>query len=172
MAIKPQRFEIDIAMLSQIHFHAVDDFQQLFGRQIELLDDRRQCLAHWVMRFSPIQVSHLSTPPSQLGMGHIGVGTLVGNVVHFAAEGIQRNNGAALGGRQEHEAIVKAGTAGGGFVLAVLVGIQGGVLFGAHGAVKHVEPVSGIQQRALGVDIAAGSMQFLQNGGTAHDNHA
>ena len=56
----------------------------------------------------------------------IPLGNLVDDIVHLAAEGVQGDDRLAPLGGQEHEAVVEAGAAGGGFLLAVGVGIGHG----------------------------------------------
>jgi hypothetical protein len=46
----------------------------------------------------------------------------IDDVIDFAAEGVERGDRATLVRRQEEKAVVEAGTAAGGFLLAIFVG--------------------------------------------------
>src|SRR5450759_1989714 len=104
-----------------MHLDAVDDFEQMFLCQMKLLHHWNQCLCNGVLRFAAIDCCDLCAPPVERGARRLFIRTFVHHVIHFAAKSIQRGDGAAFVRRQEHEAVVEAGTAGGGFVMAVLV---------------------------------------------------
>ena len=72
---------------------------------------------------------NFAPPPCELGVGHVGVADLVDDVVHFAAERVERRDGAPPRRRQEHEAVVEAGPAGRCLLLAVLVGRHAAAAF-------------------------------------------
>ncbi len=114
--------EIRVARQVDIHLHAVDDFQQVFLREVELFHHRNQRQRHRMLRTARVDFSDLPAPPVERGARHVGVGAFVHHIVHLAAKGIQRGDGAALVRWQEQEAVVEAGAAFCGFVLAILVG--------------------------------------------------
>jgi hypothetical protein len=64
-------------------------------------------------------------PPGELGRGDGNVVAFVDDVIDFAAEGVERHDGAPALDGQEQEAVVEGGAAGGALLLAVLVGIHG-----------------------------------------------
>src|SRR4029078_5146546 len=67
------------------------------------------------------QLADLHPPPGKLGARELRVGAFVHYVVHLAAEGVQRGDGAPALRRQEQERIVETRSAGRGLALAVLV---------------------------------------------------
>ena len=88
IAVELQRLEVRIAVLVEVHFHAVDDFKQVFLCQVELQYQWLQRLTHRVLRHARVDGGGLVSPPVQCGTRHVDVGTFVHHIVHFAAEGI------------------------------------------------------------------------------------
>ena len=111
--------------MQQVHLHAVHDVLQARARDVERLDQRRQGARHRVLRVAGVQLGHLGSPPGQLGLRHGGFRGIVHGVVHFAAKGVQRGDGATAFLRQEQEGVVEAGAALRRLVLAVFVGSHG-----------------------------------------------
>jgi hypothetical protein len=64
---------------------------------------------------------NLVAPPSQLDACDCGIAAFIDRIVDFAAKRIQCGNGASPFGRQEQKAVIKAGPALCGFLLALFV---------------------------------------------------
>src|SRR4051812_3218351 len=133
MAVLLQLREIRIASLREIHFHAIDDFLQLFLWQFERLDDRYECLGHRVLRrvYSYTYVINpcdLPTPPRELCARNIDIAAFVYDIIDFTTESVERGDCAAPRRRQEQEAVVKTRAALRRFFLAIFVGSHSNVL--------------------------------------------
>jgi hypothetical protein len=80
--------EVQVACLAEIHFHAIDDSQQMIDRQLEGFDVRLERTRHWVTRLALGHASDLATPPDQCGACDLRVAAFVDHVIYFAAESI------------------------------------------------------------------------------------
>ncbi|KAG0778344.1 hypothetical protein G6F22_011289 [Rhizopus arrhizus] len=112
---------IQVAGLVQVHLHAIDHGQQALAGDRTALQLRLQRPGHRVVRLAVEHLVDLRAPPGQLDAGQRRIGAFVDHVVHFAAIRVQRGDRAAAFRRQEQERVVEAGTALGGFLLAVFV---------------------------------------------------
>jgi hypothetical protein len=90
-------------------------------RHIELFDDIHQRLRDRMLWRTAIDGCDFVAPPVERGARHVGIRAFVHHIVHLAAEGIQRRDGAALVFGKEAETVVEAGAAGGRLVLAIFV---------------------------------------------------
>ena len=121
IAVALQAREIEVARLCQIHLHAVDDLVQPLGGDAVGRERGLQGAGHRVLRVARKQSGHFVPPPGELGAGELRVRGLVHHVVHLAAKGVQRRDGAPSRRCQEQERVVETRPAGGGFLLAVFV---------------------------------------------------
>src|SRR2546426_12195898 len=103
-----QRAPVEIAGLGEIHFHPVDDLVEARRGDAELLYERREREAHWMLRLAGIEIGDLGAPPRELRRRQLRIGGFVDDVVDFPAEGVQRGDGAAPLAREEQERIVEA----------------------------------------------------------------
>ncbi len=122
MAVLLERLEIGIAVVDEVHLHAVDDLVHAAAIESELLDEGLERARDRMLRVAGEEVRDLGAPPRELGAGDPDVAHLVGDVVHLAAESVERRDRAPLLRRQEEEAVVEARAARGRFLLAVFVG--------------------------------------------------
>jgi len=122
MAIGLQRGEVRIAVVAQIHFHAVDDVLEMALREVEGPYHRDQCLRDRMLSRTGEGAGNLVAPPCELGARYFGIRALVHYVIHFAAERVKRGDRAPPLRRQEQEAVIKARSALRSLVLTVLFG--------------------------------------------------
>src|SRR5574343_186012 len=102
VAIQRQALEVEIARLLEIHLHTVDDFQQLLLGQVDARSDPLQRLANWMLRIAFGNALHLLAPPRQFGRGDRQIVAFIDNIIHLAAESVERHDGLpALGGHEE-----------------------------------------------------------------------
>jgi hypothetical protein len=102
VAVEVQGLEVRIARAVEVHFHAVDDFQQLLLRQVEapgsVAASGPASPDGWRARRTGRP--EFAAPPVELGARHPHVGAFVDHVVDLAAEGVERRDRLApLGGR-------------------------------------------------------------------------
>ncbi len=97
----------------------------MFPGQIERFQHWGKRPTHGMVRLTGEQPLDLRAPPRHFHARRLGLRDLVDDVIHFAAERIQRRNRAAPLLRQEKKAVVEARPARGGLLLAVLIGIHG-----------------------------------------------
>ena len=83
---------------------------------------RLQGFGHRMGRCAGHHGADFLAPPYQFGTGYRDIGAFIVSVVDFTAKGVKRSNCAATIRRQKQEAVVKAGAALCGFLLAVFVG--------------------------------------------------
>src|SRR5688572_516862 len=124
MAIALERREIGIAVVVEIHLHAVDDLVEARLGQVVAGSDLGEGARDGVLRAAPVSPGYLVAPPRELRAGDRRVGALVHHVVHFAAERIERRDRPPALRRQEQEAVIEARAAGGGFLLAILMRVH------------------------------------------------
>ena len=162
VAVEVEGLPVEVAGLVEVHLHAVDDFEQLLHGQREALDDVLERLADRVLGLAAEHLAHLVAPPVELGLGDLQVVAFVHHVVDLAAEGVEGGDRLAPLGRQEHEAVVEAGAAAGGFFLAVGVGVGHGGLPGG-GAPDEAQPVCFAEGRAAGEHVVADPFDLVEN---------
>src|SRR5205814_9679898 len=121
IAIALEPGPVEVARLAQIHLHAVDDLAQALGGDAERLAMRLERARHRMLRLAVEEIRHFAAPPGELRGGNLRIHAFVDDVVHLAAEGIERSDGAPALGREKEKRVVEARAARGGLLLAVLV---------------------------------------------------
>ena len=129
-AVALQAGIVEVAGLVQVHFHAIDDGLQVFSLELVGRHVRMQGLGDRVRGLAFEHGGDFLAPPHELGAGHHGVLDFIDGVVDLAAKGVQRRDRQPALRRQEQEAVIKTGTAGGGLLLAVFVWRHGCVAGG------------------------------------------
>src|SRR5262249_31294622 len=122
IAIRLEPGPVEIARLPEVHLHAVDDLVEPRGAEAVPVAMRLERARHRMLRAPGEQIRHLRAPPRELRRGDLRIHAFVDHVVDFPAEGVERRDGAAALHGKEEERVVKAGAAGGSFLLAILVG--------------------------------------------------
>ena len=105
MAIALERSEILVAILVEVHRHAVDDRIEVRVRQIIDSDDFLECERDRMLRRAVEDRPDLATPPRQLDARNSRVGSLVDDIVDFAAERVQRGDCTPARRGQQPEAV-------------------------------------------------------------------
>jgi len=108
----------------EIHRHAVDDFKQQRGRDGVALRCVVERARGGVLRLACREAADLGPPPVELGLGHLALVAFVDHVVELAAQRVKRRDRAPRVRRQEDKAVVEAGAAGGGAILAILMDVH------------------------------------------------
>ena len=108
VAVEFERLEILVAMVREVHLHAVNDFVQAVLINTKLDGCLLQGLCYWMPGVAGEQVGHLRSPPRELGPSDSNIRHFVGNIVDLATKRIQRGNGPASICWKESEAVIKA----------------------------------------------------------------
>ena len=141
-AVQSQSLEIQVAILLQVHAHAVDDFDQSGPGDVIGAKMSMQRLRDRVLRRALIHAIDFGQPPVEFGAGHTRVACLIDHIIDFAAKRIQRSDRPASLRRQKEKTVVEARAAASGLVLAVLVR--------GHGVVRAVA----VSRLGLGVNLS------------------
>ena len=117
-----QRLKVVVALDVQIHFAALDQIIEQVEAQVELSDDGLEFADDWKLRGLIVTGAfHVGAPFGEPPAPHFHRHSfVVGHVVHFAAEGIERGHGVAFWTRQENEGEREIGRAFAGDGAAVL----------------------------------------------------
>src|SRR5690242_15029926 len=108
IAVRLEARPVEVARLAQIHLHAVDDFLQARGREAELLAMRLERTRHGMVRLAGEERGDFAAPPRELRGGDLWLELLIHYVIDFAAERVERGDGAAALRRQKQERVVEA----------------------------------------------------------------
>jgi len=119
VAIALQAGKVEVAGLLQVHLAALDHRLQVALLDPELGHVRHQGLRHRVAGLAAKGLGDFLLPPGQLLGGHAHVLHLVHDIVHFAAERIERGDRGPAVGWQKEEGVIKAAARCGSFFLDV-----------------------------------------------------
>ena len=108
VAIALERREVLIAILLEVHRHAVDDGVEMLSRQRILSDDVDECQRHRVLRLAAEDCGNFLAPPGEFHARDGRIRGLVDDVVDLATKGVQRRDGMAPRCGEETKAVGEA----------------------------------------------------------------